>query len=176
MPWRRPTPWHGIADTSGEVALRLRGKGISVDPPNGWDVRIKSNPKGDDARVTTAVFHAATVSLPEQRGDFGGGVVETLGPHDLFVSIFEYGSESVGTALFTKSAIQDLPTTMQPEWFDNTRMRRSLPGQLGTQIFFTTAGRAFCLYIVLGSMANRKELVSAVNGLLATITIDPVSR
>jgi hypothetical protein len=156
--------------------MRLRGAGISVDPPAGWDVRIKSNPKGDDDRETTTVFHASTVALPEQRGDFGGGVVEALGPGDLFVTIFEYGRDSVGTALFTTSAMQDLPTALRPEWFDNTRLRRSLPGQVGTQIFFTTAERAFCLYIVLGSMVNRKALVSAVNGLLATITIDPASR
>ena len=47
----------------------------------------------------------------------------------------------------------------------------SLPGQLGCQRFFTTNGRVFCLYIVIGSYRTRALLANVVNDALATFVI-----
>ena len=36
--------------------------------------------------------------------------------------------------------------------FDRNSLQRAVPGQSGLQQFFTHRGRAFCLYVVLGSL------------------------
>ena len=46
-------------------------------------------------------------------------------------------------------------------------------GQSGRQIFFNANGRAFCLYVVLGSHRQRNVLVPLVNEVLATLEIEP---
>jgi hypothetical protein len=52
-------------------------------------------------------------------------------------------------------------------------MQRAIRGQAGVQRFFNDQGRAFCLYVVIGSFAHRQSLVTRVNQVLATLTIDP---
>jgi hypothetical protein len=53
-------------------------------------------------------------------------------------------------------------------------LQRAIKGQAGAQRFFHDAGRAFCLYVVLGAFANRRTLVPAVNQVLATLTVGPL--
>jgi hypothetical protein len=53
-------------------------------------------------------------------------------------------------------------------------MQRVIQGMCGAQAFFTTADRAFCVYTVLGSFADRAELLPPVNDLLASVRIEPV--
>ena len=53
-------------------------------------------------------------------------------------------------------------------------LRRGLPGQSGTQWFFTEAGRPFSFYAVLGShVLQRPALVPRVNTLLSSLTLSP---
>jgi hypothetical protein len=87
---------------------------------------------------------------------------------DILIVLFEYGDDSVGTALF---AHEGMPRRLEPDEFDRDALQRPLPGQSGLQRFFTERGRAFCLYVVLGSHIDRNELVPRVNGVLATIEI-----
>ena len=42
------------------------------------------------------------------------------------------------------------------------------------QKFFNDQGRAFCLYVVIGSFARRQQLVKRVNDVLGTLTIEPL--
>ncbi len=114
------------------------------------------------------MLQLANFSLPSHRGDFGGGAVELMGAHNIFVSLFEYGHESVGTALF---ATQHAPWPVAPDAFGPNRLQRPLPGQGGGQWFFTQAGRPFCLYVVLGSYLLRRASVRPLNRVLRTITI-----
>jgi hypothetical protein len=51
-------------------------------------------------------------------------------------------------------------------------MKRPLPGQCGGQWFFTENGRAFNLYVVLGSFPARRRLVPTANEILGGITIE----
>ena len=55
--------------------------------------------------------------------------------------------------------------------FNPNVLQRAIRGQAGVQRFFQEAGRAFCLYVVLGSLANRDRLVPAVNRVLATFEL-----
>ena len=54
-------------------------------------------------------------------------------------------------------------------------LRRGIPGQSGTQRFFTEAGRPFSLYAVVGSHTLRRLLVPRVNELVSAIALTPAA-
>jgi hypothetical protein len=93
-----------------------------------------------------------------------------MGTRDVFMVLFEYEPEAVSTPLFKR---QGIPRRLATNAFDATMLRRGIPGQAGYQTFFQEAGRAFCLYIVLGNGRKRAPLVDLVNRVLATVRIEP---
>lgn len=155
--------------------MRVARHGLAVDPPPGWDVRIYRRAADIPGATTHAVLHAANFALPANRGDFGSGAVEVMGPRHVLVVLFEYGADSAGTSLFAK---RPRPLAFGPEDFRPNQLQRTIPGQAGTQAFFAENGRAFCLYVVLGSHHNRAGLVPLVNSAVgaieytATATVD----
>ena len=160
----------------------LRGHDLRCTLPAGWDGRITVRRDGAPEAFTVAgshemftaqpqpVVHLANFALPEARGDFGSGAVELMGDRDVFVVLFEYEPEAVTTALFRTKG---MPRTLGAAEFDPTMLRRGIAGQAGFQTFFNEAGRAFCLYVVLGSATTRNRLVKLVNSVLATVQIAP---
>jgi hypothetical protein len=146
----------------------MRAYGLSVAPPRGWDVRISRRPSGPHGERSRPVLHACTRPLPEDRGDYGSGAVELLTSEDVFVSLLEFGPESVGTALFAR---QGLPKPLPLNSFSPNRLQRTLPGQSGLQLFFTDNGRPFCLYVVLGAHSRRAALMPKAEQLVATLAI-----
>jgi hypothetical protein len=113
-------------------------------------------------------MHVANFALPGEVGDFGGGAVELMRNGDAFVSLVDYGPGAAGTALFSTTR---LPLPLQTDQFDPATLQRTLQGQSGVQRFFTTAGRGFCLYVVLGAHLFRARTMPAVNAALRTLTI-----
>ena len=155
----------------------LDGHGLHVAVPAGWDGRIRVAPDagaGGDAGRQEApgavypVLHVASVPIPDGRGDFGSGVVEILGPGDVFVALLEYGPESLGTALFAKPR----PASIVARDLRPNALQRVIAGQLGAQWFFEASGRAFCLYVVLGGRARLAAAIADVNAVLTSLTID----
>lgn len=156
--------------------MRIRAHGIGVNLPDSWEGAISvEQPVGVEAfeaggpPTTLPVAHFATFPLPAGRGDFGGGVVPLMTKGDAFVALLEYGPEHAGTALF---APHGLPRRLDPRRFDPRGLHRRINGHAGYQTFFTEGGRAFCLYVVLGSEAERHLLVRRVEQVLATIEIE----
>jgi hypothetical protein len=164
----------------------LVAHGIEVSLPAGWEGRLFRRPVAGevaaaDAHVggvpaapqetTNAVLHASTIPVPPGVGDFASGAVDKLGPDDVFVVLFEYDPESADTALFRQ---QGIPRTLTVDDFSPNVMQRAVRGMAGVQKFFNDQGRAFCLYVVIGSFARRKALVEKVNAVLATLTIEPL--
>ena len=165
----------------------LSDHGITVDLPAGWEGRIMVRQPGaappanalpgpaQRARGATAgdrpnpVVHLANFALPAERGDFGSGAVDLMGFSNLLVVLFEYGPESVGTALFAGTR----PRRLSPAQFRADALQHALPGQAGYQHFFTESGRAFCLYVVLGARRNATQLTHLANQTLAATTIAP---
>lgn len=151
--------------------MDLTAHGIEVAVPPGWDGEIYQRAEGfgplSEDEDTNPVVHLANFPLVANRGDFGSGAVEVMVADNLLIVLFEYGSESVGTAMFAASGI---PTVAADDFAPHT-MQRPLPGQSGSQYFFTEAGRAFCLYVVLGSHARRRQLVPEVNLVLSTLSV-----
>lgn len=145
----------------------LAGEGIEVALPGGWEGVIGSSSELDDGAVRRVIAHFASFPLPAQRGDYGGGAVELMGPHDALVVLFEFGPEAAGSTLF---ATQGVPLINAAD-FDRTVLQRSISGQSGVQRFFTIAGRAFCLYVVAGAHVDRAEVVPEVSALIKSLRI-----
>ena len=122
------------------------------------------------AEAPHALCHLATFPLPEGRGDYGSGAVDTMTAADALVVLAEHDRGSVGTALF---APVGLPRILRPGHFHPRALQRTIEGQGGHQRFFNEAGRAWSLYVVLGSFAAAATVVPRVNAVLRTVRIDP---
>jgi hypothetical protein len=149
--------------------VRVEAAGLAVHAPRGWDVRIYRRPAVEPGAVTQPVLHAANFALPVQRADYGGGVVERMGPHNVFVALLEFDRASATTPLFDRPR----PKRLLLETFGPNRLQRVIPGQGGAQFFFNEHGRAFCMYVVIGSYRNRAALVPAASDVAQTLEISP---
>jgi hypothetical protein len=149
---------------------------MKVDLPSGWDARIYRRQElaaavahaGGEA-TTHAVLHAANFALPAERGDFGSGAVELMGRDNVLIVLVEYHPDSAGSPMFAG----ELPRALHADDFDPTMLQRRMPGHAGVQRFFSSGGRAYSLYVVLGNYADRRRLVPQVNAVLATIALEP---
>jgi hypothetical protein len=145
--------------------------GMTVGPPPGWEAAIYRR-QADAGGLTYPVMHAATIVLPADRGDYGSGVVELLGPDDVFVAVLDFGPEAASTALF--ESLGGVPG-LTPDAFRSRQLQRTIRGQAGVQRFFNSKGRGFCLYTVIGSLSNRISLTSRANELIGSLRIEPVA-
>jgi hypothetical protein len=143
---------------------------VSIDVPEAWEGSISGGDfqlEADGAQEPT-VMHVASFPMPAERGSFGTGAVELMRSGDVFMTLFEYGPDSVGTPLFEAEGI---PRQLAAREFDRNALQRAMPGQSGLQRFFTHNGRAFCLYVVLGSHVDRADILPRVNSVLETLEI-----
>lgn len=150
--------------------MTITAPGIRLDLPPGWEAEIDNGAGDPDTEVGEAVrtprVHIANFPLPPVRGDFGSGAVEQMIDGDVLVCLLEESAGAVGSQLHGHAG---LPKVMADD-FSPDAMQRPLKGQSGTQVFFHDAGRAFVLYVVLGSHASRVSRIDAVNRVLAGIT------
>jgi hypothetical protein len=146
----------------------LERKGVRAKVPDGWECRIAQLSESGEGERSFQVLHAATVPLTGERADYGGGVVERLGPEDVFISLIEFGPEEASTALF--KVVDELPT-LELGMFHRNQLQRRIRGQAGKQHFFTLNGRPFCLYVVLGSVAHAPALVAKANEMLRGMSV-----
>ncbi len=167
----------------------ISGHGFTVDLPAAWEGRIyrRNVPEiafspDSRARVATAegatsgwlgenpgaVVHLANFPLPVDRGDYGSGAVETMGPSDVFLAILEFGQECLGTALYSSLGLP----RVRAERFDPNGLQRRIAGQAGVQYFFTVQSRPLCLYVVLGSYRNAVPLAAKANKVLDRMKVN----
>ncbi len=167
------------------TAPTLDGHGFSVHLPAAWEGRIYQRPTpttpfspqnraaagaapdGWLGERTRPVIHLGNFPLPAERGDYGSGAVEVMGPNDTFIAIVEFGPDCLGTALYS---LVGLPR-VSPDRFDPNGLQRRIPGQSGCQLFFTEQSRPMCLYVVLGSHQNAPALSDQVNTVLDGVTV-----
>jgi hypothetical protein len=143
---------------------------MTVELPGGWEGQLDEGLQTlDDGAKRPTVAHLANFPLPPGRGDFGGGAVQVMQPGDALVVLFEYGPDSVGTALFNS---QGVPRSVRAADFDRDVLHTSIEGMSGVQRFFSANGRAFCLYIVVGSHIDRADVVGQINEVLASIEVE----
>jgi hypothetical protein len=141
--------------------VRLAAHGIALDLPQGWDGRIWMRAGGGP------VVHAANIPLPPDDGDFATLASQSLPADGVVVVLIDFGTADAGTPLYANPA----PTGVEAAELQPQTLLRRLPGQRGLQRFFTSGGRAMCLYVVVGSAAHAADLAAAVSGVLATLAI-----
>jgi len=147
---------------------KLARSGLEIDLPDGWDGRIYRREAEADA-TTRRAMHVANFALPPNLGDYATAAVERMQAGDVFVALIEFDPSSADQGLFKT---QGLPGALGADAFSPTAMPRAIPGRTGTQHFFSSGGRAFCLYVVLGSHTGRAALLPLVNAVVGTIKID----
>jgi hypothetical protein len=158
--------------------MRIDGHGFAVDLPAPWEgaVRVGSATVAERQRAgdhglavhTPPVLHLSTTRLPADRGDFGSGAVDLLGSGDVFLAVVEYGPESVGTPLFDTGP---LPRSLDHRLFAPNGLQRAIAGQSGWQRFCTEAGRALCLYVVLGAHHDARRLARDASAVLDRLEV-----
>jgi hypothetical protein len=146
---------------------RLAAHGVAVAVPHGWEGRIIRRAAINSTERPRAVVHIASFPMPEERGDFGVGVTELMRSGDVFVTLFEYGPESLGQPLFARQGVPHLTRDL----FTSKRLQRTLPGQVGCQLFFTAKRRAFCLYVVVAGRAHLNNVIPPVNKMLDALEL-----
>lgn len=148
---------------------RLAAHRLSVGLGRGWEGRIFRRAADHPGRANHPVVHMANFALPEDRGDFGGGVTDRMAGDDVLIVLFEYGPESRGKPLFASEGVPKLSAAM----FSPARLQRTIPGQAGAQTFFSVHGRPFCLYVVVADRRRVRALVPNLNTAIAAIEIEP---
>jgi hypothetical protein len=92
-----------------------------------------------------------------------------MAPTNVLVVLFEYDPPAARTPLFAR---RGRPAPVASDFAPN-QLQRIIPGQSGAQYFYNEAGRAFCLYAVLGSHDRRAQLVGEVRLLLSRLGVHP---
>ncbi len=149
---------------------RIAAHGIEATLPSGWDGAVFCRTPGP-GESTYPIMHAGNFALPSDRGDYGAGAVESMGSAGVFVALVEHGPQSVSTPLFAQSGLA-LP--LSARHFNPSGLQRVIRGQAGYQRFFNEAGRAFCVYVVIGSVGNARRLANLATGLLESVSIGGV--
>ncbi len=150
----------------------LADHGLAVTLPRGWDgeiyLRTDDAPGPHGAATFRPILHAANFALPAVRGDYGGGAVEAMRAAGAIICLLEFSPDESASSLFDARGV---PRALHPDDLVVGNVQRSRPGQAGYQRFCQEAGRAFCLYIVIGSRARRRVLVPAINQVLGSLDI-----
>jgi hypothetical protein len=144
--------------------MRIQAHGIALELPGGWDGRIAQRPNA------LPVAHAASFALPAEDGDFAALATSSMPPDGVVVVLAEYDSAFAGTGLFAPAGP---PPSLRPQDFSSLTLLRRIPGQVGTQRFFSNGGRAFCLYVVLGSERRAAALARTATAILRTLAVSP---
>jgi hypothetical protein len=145
----------------------LTGEGLSVDVHPGWDARIFRR-RAQGPETTHAVLHLANFALPSDAADYGDGAVQVMGSTHVLICLVEFHPSSTGAALF---ASVGFPLPLSPADVNATTLQRAVGGQGGIQRFFSQTGRAWSLYVVLGGINRRDQLVALVNSVASTIEV-----
>jgi hypothetical protein len=149
------------------VTNQLSGYGITVSLPLGWNGIIYQRDPIVKDEVRRPILHGSTVDVTLDQGDFGDGLVENLASDDVFVDLVEIDPDNE-LALANPGFVRRLGG----DAFAGNKLRRLILGQGGYEGFFTESGRAFCMYVVIGSIANLDALLDPINILLGSVEID----
>jgi hypothetical protein len=146
----------------------LDAHGVRIELPRGWSGHLFE-------RHRLVGMHAG--SYPVALADtstFGDQSTGRLRPAHAFVALVEYRPGKGLTAGHGLYAPTRIPLPLDPTSLSPRRLAHPRPGQVGTQHFFTAAGRPFCAYIALaGDRAQRRAPLAAVDRLLRSLQVAP---
>jgi hypothetical protein len=146
--------------------MMLEAHGVRIELPAGWSGRVFRRAGG------VATLHAGDFPIALIDGEFGDSTTSVMPGHASFIALTEYqpgAGLKPGSGLF---ASRKVPVPLDPTSFAARRLAHQRPGQSGMQHFFTTAGRPFCLYVVIaGTRVTRRRQLAALNHVLGSLRI-----
>jgi hypothetical protein len=147
----------------------LDAHGIRVALPAGWSGKVFAR------SPRTATLHAGDFQLPlSEDGEFGPESTSEMPPEASFLALTEYrpgAGLKPGNGLFAPRGIR-LP--LDPAGFSSSGLAHPRPGQIGMQHFFSQAGRAFCLYVVIaGPRTGGRRQLLVLNHVLGSLRVAP---
>jgi hypothetical protein len=148
----------------------LSAHGITLTLPPRWSGRAFRRAGGN------ATVHAGDFRLALGDGEFGDRSTGQMPAGTSFVALVEYlpgDGLRPGEGLY---AARSIPLPLDPMAFSDRGLAHARPGQVGTQHFFTAAGRPFCLYVVVAAGAvNRRRQLLGVDRVLSTLRVEPAA-
>ena len=150
---------------------RLSDHGLSIEVPAGWEARL-SVPKVPRPAINLPVLHMADYRLTHARqSSYAVETAAAMGKRSggIVVSLVEFGHELADVGLY---APQGAPT-LRPRDLDARALQIPRRDQAGVQRFFSVSGRAFSLYVVASLDRATERRLTAVNGSLASLQVDP---
>lgn len=143
----------------------VRGQGIALDAPEGWDARISRDPEGD-----LAVVHLASFALPAELGGFGGEAIDRMPDDGIVISVLEYEPSFAEEPLFGRDAF---PPRFRLREMDPAALTHARPLCSGAQRFAVASGRPLCVYLVVGVSPSPARLVRDANRVIASLWVSP---
>lgn len=144
----------------------LDAHGVKLELPRGWSGHLFE-------RDELVGMHAA--SYPVALADtstFGDESTGRLRAGQAFAALVEYRPGKGLTPGHGLYAPARIPLPLDPTSFSPRRLAHARPGQVGTQHFFTAAGRPFCAYVVVsGDRMQRRAALAAVDRLLRSLVV-----
>jgi hypothetical protein len=94
-----------------------------------------------------------------------------MSPNGVFVALAEYDPALGGVGLFSPAST---PWPFRPADPSRRTMERPRPDRAGLQRFFTVKGRAFSLYLVIGTAGGASDPIKRANAVLSTVRMLPL--
>jgi hypothetical protein len=148
---------------------RLASHGIAVDVPKGWEGRIFV-PDLDPPAINLPILHLTDAVLTVERSSYAPELAARAGGSGTLVALLEFDHHLANVGLYAPRGLH-LPLTR--ERFHHRALQFPSRVQEGHQRFFSEGGRAFCLYVVLGTGRGADRRLSEVNRTLSSLEIRP---
>lgn len=150
----------------------LSGHGLAVRVPENWEGRIFV-PSLPPPALNLPILHLTNAALPMERSTYAPELAAQAGSTGALVALVEFEARLAGRGLY---APQGLGLPLRRAGFHTRALQVPNPLQEGHQRFFSDGGRAFSLYVVLGSGDGADWRLRVVNNALATLRITPRRR
>jgi len=148
---------------------RLASHGIAIEVPKGWEGRIFV-PDLDPPAINLPILHLTDTVLTLERSSYAPELAARAGGTGTLVALLEFDHTLADVGLY---APQGLHLPLSRERFHQKALQFPSRVQEGHQRFFSQGGRAFCLYVVLGTGRGVDRRLADVNGALASLEIEP---
>jgi hypothetical protein len=148
---------------------RLASHGIVVDVPRGWEGRIFV-PDLEPPAINLPILHLTDAVLTVERSSYAPELAARAGGTGTLVALLEFDRSLANVGLYARRGLH-LPLTR--ERFHHRALQFPSRVQEGHQRFFSEGGRAFCLYVVLGTGHGVDRRLSQVNRALSSLEIRP---
>jgi hypothetical protein len=150
----------------------LSRQGISIRLPHGWEGRIFV-PDLPPPALNLPVLHATDQPLTMGRSTFAPELAARAGGVGTVIALVEFDPHLADEGLY---AAQGLSLPVRRTDLHPKALQVPDEQQEGRQFFFSLGGRAFCLYVVVGTGPGLPDRLARLNQGLGALRIDPLRR